>query len=276
MRPLVLAALLACVSGAPLRAGSTGAPPALDALIRELLDLSGTRRMLDQVLQQVQTSTARDAHRLPAALVGRLRAALAESYAGEALARDVTDHLRRNATRDRLAASLALLRQPLALRFTELEIQAGTPEAQPELQGFVDKLPYSPPTHEREALLEKLDALTGTSDLMTEVAVSTASAVARGIAGARGPLTAPERERLVEAIDEMRQQVRPAMREQVRSGLLFTYRSATDTDLELYVKLFETDAGQWLAHASGAAVRSALERAALDLGRKLARDGGGR
>lgn len=254
----------------PAAAGPTLAPIALDALIAEVLDLSGTRRMLDQIRDQVRSSTARDEGRLPPDLVTRLRAAVADCYKGEALARTVTEYLRHNASHDQLASALELLRTPIALRFTELEVRAGAPEAQPALRSFLDRLPYSPPSVERTALLARLDELTGTSVLMTDVAVSTASAVARGVASASGPLTRRQRVELDDAVDEMRQQLGTTMREQVKLTLLFTYRDANDPELDRYVKLYESSAGQWLARAAGAAVRAALERAAQDLGRRLA------
>ena len=264
--PLLLCALLAPVCA---RASSTPAAAPGDALLSEMMDLSGTRRMIEQVPAQVQAGAMADQERLPAGVRARLAAAIAGAYAAEALYRAAFDHVKRHARPDELAAALDVLRTPVALRFTEMEVAAGTPEHQRLLPGFLSKLQSSPPPAQRIALLERLDELTGTSALLTEVTVQTAAAIARGVAGARAPLTHEQLLALDDAVARMRQQVGPATRQQALTTFLFTYRRASDEELARYVALYEGGAGQWTARVTGAATRVALEQAAVELARRL-------
>jgi len=181
--------------------------------------------------------------------------------------------VRRRGSANELAAALELLRSPVALRFTEWEVEAGTPEAQPLFQAYVNALPSSPPERERVALVERLDGLTGTSAALTDVTVQTAGAIARGVASARGPLTHAQRAALEDAMTQMRQRVGPACRQQVLALLLFTYRKATVAELARYVQLFDGGTGAWISQVTGAALRAGLERAASELARLLAGSG---
>ena len=256
------------------RAPASSTPaPATDRLLTEMLDLSGTRRMLEQVPQQVQASALHDQEKLPAAVRSRLQGALAESYRFESLYKTAFEHVRKHATPDELAQAIDLLRSPLVLRFTEYEVQAGTPESAPLLTAFVNKLPYSPPPDARLDLVQRLDDLTATSALLTEVTVQTAAAIARGVSSARAPMTRAQRLALEDAVVQMRREIAPATRQQVLTTFLFSYRKATDADLERYVQLYEGRSGHWLAQVTGTALRHALEQAAIDLARRITSPG---
>lgn len=258
----VFAAGSAVGSSAP-----TGAPA--DALLTEMLDLSGTRRMLEQVPQQIQASALTDQEQLPEPLRARLSAALSAAYRSDALYRAAFEYVKKNSRQDELAAALALLRSPVALRFTEMEVAAGTVESQKQIPTFLSALEKTPPPHARVALLAKLDAITGTSALLTEVTVGTATAIARGVAQARAPLTPDQRKGLEAGAARMREQVSTATRQQVITTFLFTYRKSEDGDLARYVELYDTPAGRFAARVTGAALRVALEHAAGDLARHL-------
>lgn len=265
------AVLLLCVLvlAGCARASSTPARPRGDALLEEVMDLSGTRRMLEQVPEQVLAGAAADRDRLPADVRARLDAALRAAYRADTLKRAAFDYLKKHARPDELAAALALLRSPVALRFTEMEVAAGTPEAHALVGPFVEGLATAPPPRARFDLLVRLDALSGTSALLTEISVQTAASVARGVASARSPLTPTQADQLAAMVRQMREQAGPATRHQVITMFLFTYRKASDEDLAKYVAMYETPGGEWLARTTGAAAKVALEQAAVDLARRL-------
>lgn len=242
--------------------GGAGPDAGRDALILELMDLSGIDATLRQLpdLLRAELDQPPDPD-LDATNYEVLRAVLLGAYRPEALRRGVREALAAGYDRERFSAFREMLASPLFRRMTALEVAAGTPEAQAEMEANEAAL-LAGAGPERLALVDRLDAAVGATDLTADLALMPLEAVA----SMHFPLL-PETERarrrkeLDEALEQVRPEVHAAVRHAVVVSYVYTYRGVDDADLAAYVAEVESDLGRDWVRRSGDALRQAFAQA---------------
>jgi hypothetical protein len=145
----------------------------------------------------------------------------------------------------RYAEVVALLNTPLSKKMTALELQASTPEAQQEMMQFANSM-LSQPSPQRLALVERLDKAQQATESMVEMQIMMSSAMMKNmnrIVPADKKMAYDEIEQM---LAQMREQSLPQARQFSQLTMVYTYRSVADSELEEYVRLVESDTGQYL------------------------------
>ena len=145
----------------------------------------------------------------------------------------------------RYAEVAALLETPLSKKITSLELQAQTPEAFQEMMQFANSM-LSQPSPQRLALVERLDKAQQTTESMVEVQMMMPSAMMKNM---NRIVPADEKiadDEMTQMLAQMREQSLPQARQFMQLTMVYTYRSVADGELEEYVRLVESDTGQYL------------------------------
>lgn len=226
-------------------------PNDLPLLVDEVLDVSGARRAILQIPAGVQAGfqvgvgPARS--RIDPEAMARLSDILMRAFAADTFYARVRDTFVKQADRERLAAVLELVNSPLARQMTELELAVGTPDQRAELMAFVERFKASRPPEARLALIRRLDAATGATEVTIDVALVVIRSMARVIDASMPADKRLKPGELEAIIARTKASMYDAARLSSSIQLLFAYRSVSDKDLADYVALHETDAGRWFA-----------------------------
>ncbi len=76
-------------------------------------------------------------------------------------------------------------------------------------------------------------------------------------------------EQLEQEMNSMREQLEAPLRNLTLTLLLYSYRSASDEELQTYVRFYGTDSGRWMVKVLRTAWLEAISVASQELGRKL-------
>jgi hypothetical protein len=272
---LVVACALLLLAAVPAPADEAPPPdPGRDALIAELMDLSGTDAMLAQLPAALQAeldqSPAPDVDPDTYAL---LRTVLLEAYRSASLRRTLVDNLARQYDPGRFRSFRDLLASPLARKMTSLELAAGSPEAQAEMNRNTPAI-LAAATPARLALVRRLDEVIHATEMTTDLSMLPL----RAVATMHFPLLPEaERQRQQAVVDEAMEQVRPEVHDSVHQSVLvsflYGYRSVSDAELGRYVDLLDSDLGRgWVSLSNDAfvgAVRQAEHHAAAEAMRRM-------
>jgi len=156
-----------------------------------------------------------------------------------------------------------VLRQPINEKMTKLETEKPTPE---QMKKFFESLRSKPLSPARQQLIGRVDAATHASELAAESSIVVIRGMLEGgLIGqkpAAGAAPAP--------IEQTLAPLRKGAQTQARAQLAYTYRTASDADLKNYAALLEGEAARGGSAMIAAAVKSALNAAAKDLGAEMA------
>ena len=228
--------------------------PAPDKLIADVLAASGLNQQLDQLPRQlitgVRQSSKQRAKPAPAVLAA-IEKAVTESFTAQNFRDRLSANLKKNFEQKRMQALLADLSTPAAKRMIEMEQATPAPE---ELSRFARSPAANMLSAERKQLIKRIDAATRASDLAIESAFVSMKAVAMGIVGGQAQKAAA----VDKAIEKQRASATANIRNATLVNLAFTYKDASDADLEGYAKFYEAENSKWL---SGIVYASLLEEA---------------
>ncbi len=239
--------------------------PAVD----ELLEMSGLKRQMKTIAldarEQVHQSLG---HLEPRDLKG-VAAATARTLDPDIVYASVLDEFSQSMDDTKVAAVRLWYRSPLGRKLTEIELASATPERQRELTAFVAEWQVKPPAPTRVALIQRLDAAAGATEMSVELIVGITQAVVR----VADPYLPPERRLKPGQLDAQARQIRLATLEAFRQGntvaMLYVYRNVEDQDLARYIQFLESEAGAWygntLRRSVVYALAAAVERTATDL-----------
>jgi hypothetical protein len=250
----VTAAKQPAAAKAAAAAAAADAALARDRLIADLLAASGLDQQLSRLPQQLIAGVRQSSRQQPKAspaVLAAIEKAVTESFTAQSFQDRMNADLRKNFDQKRMQALLADMSTPAAKRMIELEQAA---PAQEELTRFARSQAASKLSAERKELIRRIDAATRASELALEAAFASMKAVALGIVGGEAQKSA--------AVDQVIEKQRAAATANIRNStfanLAFTYRNASDADLEAQAKLYEGENSKWF---SGIVYASLVEEA---------------
>ena len=230
-----------------------------DSQVLELYVKSGMENQVEQLPSVIQTvfdqSVPQDdqARKLPKEILSVMRASVPEAYAPERLKKTIVAELAERLTDQDIKDTLKWLDSPVGKKCTQLEEAASTAEAQAEMEQYAARLSDSPPTAERLKVLRELDSAAKVTEDAVQMAIQTQAAVALAV---RATLPSEQQEALGDVyreIEKTRPTVEASARSQTLVSLLFTYRSLTDAEIELYTGFAKSPAGSKFYSAAMAA-----------------------
>lgn len=241
----------------------------IDALVKEVLEISGAKKQIQQIPEMVKSHMAQRQGETDPKVYETIRKIMIESYQADALYQAVAESLQKKFDAQSLSAVLQWHRSPLSRKITQLEVQSSSPKALQEMQQFAAQLQNKPPAQGRLALVQKLDQLTGSSELSIEMALTSFRAMAKAF----DPVLPQEKRlkpgQLEEIGNTMRRQLEVPLKNQTLIVFLFTYRSLPDSELKQYVDFVESDPGRWFHKVMNEsflyAMTAAAERASKEI-----------
>lgn len=262
--PVPLAKLLpvtAAKAAAPADAG-----PARDKLIADALVASGLKRQLDQLPQQLAAGvrqSGKQHSKASPAVVKAIENAVAESFSAQNFQARVSVDLKKNFNEQRLQALLKDFSTPAAKRMIEREQAAPSPE---EFARFARSPAATRPSPQRAGLLKRIDAATRASDLAVDVAFSSMKAVALGVVGEGAGKAA--------AVDKVIEKQRASTTQRIRNATLlnlaFSYRDASDAELEEYARIYEAENSKWFTGIVYTSLLEEVKSASAQAGERIA------
>jgi len=237
-------------------------PRDLAELVDRVLDRSGAKWSIAQIPAQVQASILQRNVRLSPATLATLSDIMTRAFSAETLYARVRDAFVVQGDPRRLELIFEFLQSPLAKRMTGLELDATSPEGLAEMTQFAERLKTSRPPPVRLALMGKLDAASGATDLSVEVAIAVFRSMANVIDAASPPDQRLKRGELEVIVAKTRAALYDSARMAVSIRLLFTYRAVPDKELSDYVQFYESDPGKWFVQVFRKGFLDAISAAA--------------
>ena len=236
----------------------------------ELFRLSGLELQLEAMDAQILKGLSAQKGNLPPEVSDALTRSVREAFSPAALKSAVLARISAEIEPQKADRALSWLRSDEGREITKLEQVLSTVEGERGLQAYAKSLPQAPPPQERLGLAQRLDAATGATDLIVDLSLATALAVAVALNATSATPTNPEA--LNRAVESQRVQLRPALHQVVLVSFLYTYRELPEADLIRYIEFLESEAGAWYHRVTSDAAIGALKSSAMGLAASLARE----
>lgn len=237
--------------------------PAQRELVEDVLELSG---LLDHAQQLGAQSEAQVDQRLAqrkdispeqAAIIKQV---IVDSYQPALLVRAIRERFAASFDERRFADLRAWYQQPLGMKMRQFEQAASTPEAAPDAEKFFATLENMPPVPSRLKLIERLDAATHSTENTLQLVMAMVDDLFDQGAKVDPQGAARERAKMELEGQRLLAQQRETYQAAVAAMLLFTYRGATDAELEQYIAFWESALGEWMNRLSASAFKEGVRQ----------------
>ena len=251
--------IMACTSLALLVFSTFAAASTHEKLVSKYIELSGIEEILYSFPEQLEqtanqksltsTNPERDQK-----VVEILKSAFDSSKAENELYLYLLDHT----NPQHLSDMIDWLESPLGRKIKMYEVESSLPQEQANMLRYIADLQADPPSQERIILLNTLEEVSQTSELVATITID----MIKGMIWAIGK-TLPEEEQLniqeaEEKIVEMKPVIKSSLRQQMVIASFYTYRDITNEELEKYIALYQSDAGKAEIEIVGAAISKVM------------------
>ena len=239
------------------------------ATVDELLELSGvkaqlvgmTGRLAGEFRPRQGQMSQKDA-----AAVGRI---VERTLRHEKIYTLIRDELRRHVDQPKLDTAVAWLRSPLGRKITALEVASSEAGAEQKVAAYAATLRGNPSPARRIELLQRLDWVSGSTEVSLDILVATARSTAKAMSAALPPDRRLRPGQIENQATEVRARAGTLIAQEGLAGMLYTYRSLEDDEIEQYVRFEASEAGRWynvaVRRALVGAVGGVVERTAMEL-----------
>lgn len=236
-------------------------PAQSNSQLDEVLSLYGVESQVSQVPAQIRErlkgyNDGRDAETMRI-----LKEVLPRAYGKDDLMASVRETFYREAQGRDLEPSLEWLRSPLGARISRAEAEAARPEALEEMMDFFEEYQGMDSDSPRVRLLSDLDEGAGVTESGVRLVLEMTRSTARGVNHLAPAGQAASAEALEDQISQLKQQIRPLLRESTKLLLYFKFRSLSDDEIRQYLEFLRSSDGQWLQEAVLNSVVQALRDA---------------
>jgi Domain of unknown function (DUF4124) len=224
------------------------APPAQAAVpaatLDELLEASGLRVQLAGLTVRLAAELRPPEGRVSSHDLATIQRVVATTLAADRVYRLVRDEAARNADTTTLRAQAAWLVTPLGRKVAALERRDTGVEADARFAAFTKSLAANPPSPRRRELIERLDWVSGASEVSIEIVAAVTGSVARAAAAAAPPTLRAPAHHIERRVTEVRARAAESIRESTLAAMLYTYRDLSDDELAQYVTVESSDLGR--------------------------------
>ncbi|HXD96762.1 MAG TPA: DUF4124 domain-containing protein [Candidatus Acidoferrum sp.] len=234
--------------------------PRSQVSLDQVLGASGTRAQLNGLMARLAREFGAPDGRVSARDQAAIQYVVAARLSGDRVFRLVRDDIARHLDGAKLQAKGAWLATSIGRRVAALEQREASVDADARVAAFARTLAANPPSARRRELIERLDWVTGTSDVSAQIVAGIAGSVARaGAAAAPAERRTPARY-IENQVAELQVRAAESLRESAVVSLLSTYRDLSDDELELFVTFESSDAGRWYNQLLSQALMRSLHR----------------
>lgn len=238
---------------------------ARDKLVEEVLVASGLKQQLSQLPQKLMAGvrqSGKQTTKTSPAVLKPIENAVAESFSAQGFHDRVSAGLKNNFDDKRMQALLRDFSAPAAKRM--IELQQVSP-SQEEFAQFARSAAATRPSPQRTSLIKRIDTASRASDLAIDVAFSSMKELASGAVGGGAQKAAA----VDKAIEKQRASATNNIRNATLLNLAFSYRNASDADLEQYAKFYETENSKWFSDIVYASLLEEVQRASVQAGVRI-------
>lgn len=250
-------AIIALLLGAPVAQADE-----LDDLAAQAINLSGTREALEGMGKSLDREVASDPRvaKLSKGQHAELLEVLKDAVDGRRIATELTSALAASGDKERLAAAVAAMQDPVYLKVTHrmvVESLRTTPQA---LVAYANGFQKHPPDPSRVQLIQRLDAATGSSRILADTRYEMVSKTL-------GRMLA-EADRKTK-LAKLREQIDANAPNEFLLLTLYACRKIDSNDLEGYVHAHENEPMGWLSRQLGYAIQRSMVEAMTRMTNKL-------
>lgn len=236
-----------------------------DALIDKIITLSGLQKQIDQIgdkmLENIHQSPQKPDDPVIAEKIEKI---VLDTYRPEFFYQQLRSTFKQNPDRDRLKTLIQVFNSPLMQRITEMENRDFNLVT---FETFIEDITRTPLPANRLRLLQDLEAVTRTTELVTEIALGTKRALLTGRMQSEGN----EATQILDArIAAQETDMSDNTYQNVIIMVAYSYRELTDAELSEYIRFYETTEGDWfITHAVNAMI-GAFRTGSLEAGKRIA------
>jgi hypothetical protein len=241
-----------------------------DALIEEALTISGIKRQIEDLPEQVRAGADASQSQLRPKERAALAKIIGAAFRSGPILTTVRSAFQKSYDPMQMGLLLAQLRTPTARKMAVLEGAGSEPDVVAKLQTFAAGLKDAPPAEDRVARLVRLDVATGTTDLVIEMRAASIAAAFKVLSALMPPEKRLPPAQMNAAVRNLVGQQREIARREILVLFLFIYREATDAELDEYIGIGSSESGRWfqtiyrrgLAEAITTATETAIRQVA--------------
>ncbi len=248
-----------------------------DKQIAQIMELSGAIHTFDQMPAMMQTMLQQQPPPLSARELESFSRVMTAAFSPEKMRAAMKSYLTAHYEPHHFSELLALLQRPLVKRMTALEQATTDPDDMIQFMQQANTF-MSSVANERLTVLRNIDNAMIMSETMLDLQVQSFQSFIQAI---NTVLPEPQQmpaSQMEEISRQMREQGLYPIRQQMLVQLAWTYRMASDADLNDYLELYRSPIGQWskdIMKASTLAVfGSATEEISQQIKQKIIRDHG--
>jgi Domain of unknown function (DUF4124) len=225
----------------PVPPAPVAVPP---ATVDELLEASGLRVQLAGLTVRLAVELRPPEGRVSSHDLATIQRVVATTLAADRVYRLVRDEAARNADTATLRAQAAWLVTPLGRKVAALERRDAGVEADARIAAFTKSLAANPSSPRRRELIERLDWVSGASEVSLEIGAAVTGSVARAAAATAPPVLRTPAHHVERHVTEARARAAESIRESTLAAMLYTYRDLSDDELAQYVTVESSDLGR--------------------------------
>jgi hypothetical protein len=264
--------------------GDTGRPPATEVpasalsfssaphpSVERLLDATGLKHQSRLVALQTRDTLRGNLGALDAERRQRVDAITDRDFHPDTFYALLRSEFGRHLNEPHLNEVLAWYATPLGRRIAAAEVRFYASDRRSEMEDYVAGLMTNRPSPIRVALLQRLDAASGSTEGSLDLFV----AINRSIIRVVEPLMPAAARPGAGQIESQARQIRLRMQESLRQTsivtMLFLYQDVTDDELRRYIDFLESDAGAWYSTAARQAIVAAISSTVAQTAGELVR-----
>ncbi|PIQ83714.1 MAG: hypothetical protein COV75_05895, partial [Candidatus Omnitrophica bacterium CG11_big_fil_rev_8_21_14_0_20_63_9] len=198
-----------------------------------------------------------------------LKRALIESHHPELFAEAARERFTKSFDAEKFSKVRAWFQEPLGLKMRQYERAASNAQVAQEAEQYFSMLKESPPAAERVALIDRLDQATQSTETTLNVVMAAAESLWNLGAEMNPKGAVRERRKWELQQQQLVAQQREVYNAAVVASLLFTYRDATDQELEQYIAFWESGLGRWMSRLTSSAVQDGMRLVSDRMGREM-------
>lgn len=240
----------------------------LDGMVDSVLDMSGFNRIVDNLPQIMDAQqTWRQTTQPATAESDRVSQLLRESFDQKAARKTSREYFLKNVDAQTMKYVMVWLKSPLGQRLSAAESESVGPERQAAMLRYLADLQETPPPSERVALMQQLEEVTRSSELVTGILMNIFTNTLKNV-----PVKSGDEESLLDELENLMPAIREQLRQQTILSSLYTYREFTDEELEKYIAFYESASGSRYNEAGAAAIGAVMEQMFDTFTRKLTQE----
>ena len=240
--------------------------------IDELLELSGLRVQLASITVRIADEFRPGKGQMRPSDQAIIDRVIREIFRSETMYTSVRNELDRRIDPIKIETAAAWFRSPLGRQIIALEV-ASSRTADSKILEYGKSVRNNPAAAKRAALIDRLDEVTGSSELTLDIGAAVIRATQKAVSDASEPARKLTRDQIARLTSDARLRSRDTVRAQVTAAMLYSYRTLDDRDLEAYVQFASSEAGRWYTDASRKALLQAVDamvdRGAVELVRAV-------